>query len=78
VVEFDWDEANRGHIARHRVLSEECEQALAAPIVTVPGLYTAEPRWKTTGAVRGRRLEVIWTLRNDRIRVVTAYWRSRK
>ena len=27
-IEFDWDEANIGHVARHRVLPEEAEQAV--------------------------------------------------
>jgi uncharacterized DUF497 family protein len=27
-LEFDWDEANRKHIARHAVTPEEVEQAL--------------------------------------------------
>jgi len=26
-MEFDWDAANMGHIARHGVTSEECEEA---------------------------------------------------
>ena len=25
-IEFDWDEANPGHVARHRVLPDEAEQ----------------------------------------------------
>lgn len=25
-IEFDWDEANIGHLARHKVLPEEAEQ----------------------------------------------------
>ena len=27
-IEFDWDEANIGHVARHRVLPEEAEQVI--------------------------------------------------
>jgi uncharacterized DUF497 family protein len=78
VVAFDWDDANRNHIARHGVLPEDCERAMAEPVVTVPGLETGEPRWKTTGMSKRRPLEVIWTLRGDRYRVVTAYWKTRK
>ena len=31
-IEFDWDEANIGHVARHKVLPDEAEQV----IVNVP------------------------------------------
>jgi uncharacterized DUF497 family protein len=59
---FDWDDANRKHVARHDVTPEDCEAAMAGQIVTVPELHRAtEPRWKTTGYVNDRRLEVIWT-----------------
>ena len=27
-IEFDWDEENIGHVARHRVLPEEAEQVI--------------------------------------------------
>jgi uncharacterized protein len=27
-IEFDWDEANIGHLARHSVLPEEAEQVI--------------------------------------------------
>jgi len=27
-IEFDWDEANIGHVARHSVLPEEAEQVI--------------------------------------------------
>jgi hypothetical protein len=27
-IEFDWDEANIGHLARHNVLPEEAEQVV--------------------------------------------------
>ena len=28
-IEFDWDEANIGHLARHSVLPEEAEQVIS-------------------------------------------------
>ena len=75
---FDWDDANRSHIARHDVAPEDCEAAMADSVLTVPGLAGDEPRWKTTGLAKGRRLEVVWTLRRGRYRVVTAYWKGGK
>lgn len=76
---FDWDDANRNHIARHGVTPEDCEEAIAQELLTVPEPdRTDEARWKTIGHVKDRRLDVIWTLRGERRRVVTAYWRHRK
>jgi hypothetical protein len=31
-IEFDWDEANIGHMARHRVLPEEAESKSSSMI----------------------------------------------
>jgi uncharacterized DUF497 family protein len=78
VLEFEWDNANRNHIAQHGVTSEQCELVMRHPVVTQPGRDATELRWKTTGFADGRRLEVVWTLRGERIRVVTAYWKGRK
>jgi uncharacterized DUF497 family protein len=75
---FQWDAGNREHIKRHGVTPKECETAMSDAVATAPSLETNEPRWKTIGVVHGRRLAVIWTPRNEAIRVVTAYWQSRK
>jgi uncharacterized DUF497 family protein len=78
-MEFEWDDANRAHIALHDVTPEDCEAAFASQLGTRPGNeMEEEPRWKTTGIVNNRRLEAVWTIRNGRRRVVTAYWRSWK
>ena len=74
---FDWDRGNISHIARHGVTPRQCEAAMENAIVTVPGNQSYEPRWKTTGVAEGSRLDVIWTLRGDRVRVVTAYWKGK-
>ena len=78
VMTFDWDEANRSHIARHGVTPADCEEAIAAVIEIVPGIDSEEARWKTTGIAKGRRLEVVWTIRRNQYRVVTAYWKGSK
>jgi uncharacterized DUF497 family protein len=78
VLEFEWDDANRRHIASHGVTPEDCETAMSNAVGTVPGRGAGELRWKTTGITGGRRLDVVWTLRGEHIRVVTAYWKGRK
>jgi uncharacterized DUF497 family protein len=72
---FDWDDANRTHIARHRVTPAEAEQVIHNnPIdLTVQGC-DGEDRILQVGATdKGRVLLVVTTWRNDKIRVVTAH-----
>jgi hypothetical protein len=73
--QFDWDEANVGHIARHGVTPEEAEQVISGdPLVIGSNLYNGELRTVCLGRTgAGRPLTVVHTIRNQRIRVVTAY-----
>jgi hypothetical protein len=40
VPEFDWDAANRGHIALHDVTQEEAEQAITDPYAILLEIQT--------------------------------------
>jgi len=73
-IEFDWDRANIRHIARHRVRPEEAEQALRNhPFDLEYQVVGGEQRWTSLGQTDGLRiLLVVWTLRGDVVRVVTA------
>ena len=72
---FDWDAANLGHIARHKVRQGEAEEALSS--------YTIELGWQTHEdedrfvqvgqTAAGRILTVITTWREEKLRVVTAF-----
>jgi len=74
-IEFDWDEPNIGHVARHSVLPEEAEQViLNVPVDLGMTIVEGEERYLNLGAtVRGRVLLVVTTWREDRVRVVTAF-----
>lgn len=74
-IEFDWDEANIGHLARHSVLPEEAEQViLNDPVDLGMEIVEGEERYLNLGAtVHGRVLLVVTTWREDRVRVVTAF-----
>lgn len=74
-IEFDWDEANIGHVARHGVLPEEAEQViLNNPIDLGMEIVEGEERYLNLGAtVQHRILLVVSTWRDDRVRVVTAF-----
>ena len=55
-IEFDWDEANIGHVARHSVLPEEAEQViLNDPVDLGMEIVEGEERYLNLGAtVQGR------------------------
>jgi len=69
-IEFDWDEANIGHVARHSVLPEEAEQViLNDPVDVGMEIVEGEERYLNLGAtVQGRVLLVVTTWREDRTR----------
>jgi uncharacterized DUF497 family protein len=74
-IEFDGDEANIGHVARHSVLPEEAEQViLNDPVDLGMEIVAGEERHLNLGATRqGRVLLVVTTWLEDRVRVVTAF-----
>ena len=77
--EFDWDEANLRHIARHRVRPEEVEQVFSNdPMIVGAQDDQQEERSLCFGRTNaGKFFTVIYTERKGKIRVVTAYWMTR-
>jgi uncharacterized DUF497 family protein len=74
-MEFDWDAANREHIARHGISKEECEQAYTnAPLVIEHQIRMGEERRLCLGETpAGRLLTFVVTERSGKIRFITAY-----
>ena len=80
---FDWDEWNAPKIwEKHAVSQAECEQVFFnEPIVVGEDVKhsSAEPRYYVLGGTdKGRKLFLVFTLRGDRIRVITARDMGRK
>jgi hypothetical protein len=73
--QFEWDERNVGHIALHDVTPDEVEQVIANdPISLEVVIRKGERRTVCAGWTdSGRVLKVVYTVRNGRIRVVTAH-----
>jgi len=72
---FDWDLANIGHIGDHDVTPEEAEEAILGDSVEMDFDEEEgdEERWTYLGETRfGRILHVVITMRDEKIRVVTA------
>jgi uncharacterized protein len=78
---FEWDDprderGNTRHVARHGVTPAQAEQALSDPDgFDAPTYPTAtEERYAYVGATEaGRILFVVYTERDERIRIITAY-----
>jgi len=77
---FEWDEANTTHISRHKVTPEEAEQVLLGASLPIEAEErSGEERHTELGnTAAGRLLVVVWTWRQERIRVVTAFPANRK
>ncbi|HZL26923.1 MAG TPA: BrnT family toxin [Acidobacteriaceae bacterium] len=75
MLEFDWDEENVRHLARHGVTISEAEYALENPTLELDyQIVNEEERFVEVGATaRGRVLELVTTFRGWKTRVVTAY-----
>jgi uncharacterized DUF497 family protein len=78
-LSFDWDEANKSHIAAHAVTPSEVEQAYANdPMDLDFRIVDGEDRYTILGHTnRFRVLVVALTVREGAIRPVTAFDASR-
>lgn len=73
---FDWDDANILHLAEHNVSPEEAEEVILSDTLEMGfhGSELGEGRWSYIGeTLRGRVLQVVVTMRGERIRAVTAF-----
>jgi uncharacterized protein len=72
---FDWDLHNVGHVARHNVEPAEVEEAVGQPHTIISARdVDGEKRWKLFGtSAAGRYLVVVFTIRENRLRPVTAH-----
>lgn len=73
-MEFDWDAANKKHIARHGITPQQAEEAvLIEPLVADVQQHESEERVLCFGRTRqGRPLTILYTERRGRVRIVTA------
>ncbi len=74
-IEFDWDGENRKHLAAHKVAPAEFEELLNNnPLDLNYELIDREERYRSVGLTNGGRLlSVAWTIRNGKVRAITAF-----
>ena len=79
-LSFDWDEVNIQHLARHGVTRVEFEQAMwNDPILFDYENVDGEDRWTGLGSTNDWRVLVVaFTIREGRIRAVTAFQATKK
>src|SRR5687767_4096397 len=80
---FDWDENNREkNWEKHQVLASECEEVffnLPLLLQADPAHSQKEPRYYVLGhTIADRRLFIAFTVREDKIRVISARDMSKK
>ena len=75
MVEFDWDEHNTKHLAAHEVTPAEFEQVMNnEPLDLGCDVIDDEQRFRSVGiSDSGRLLLVVWTVRGEMVRAVTAF-----
>lgn len=83
ITEFEWDSGNLGHIKKHNVVYEECEQIFINHehlLIFKDNKHSIyEERFKIFGKTTlGRNLALVITLRRNRIRVVMARDQNKK
>jgi len=82
IIGFDWDEGNLEHIKKHNVEAKECEGVfLNVPLLVLKDEIHSrlEERLQALGLTKGGRLLFIaFTVRNEKIRVISARDQNKK
>ncbi|QWR78923.1 BrnT family toxin [Candidatus Magnetomonas plexicatena] len=70
---FEWSEEKRLKVLKERKLDFIDAQLLfdGRSLNTVPSPRDTEERWLSVGEINGRLIAVVWTKRDDAIRIIT-------
>ena len=76
-LDFDWDEANRNHLARHDVTADEAEEAILGDPLDIEMQRAeggGEERLLHIGeTAKDRILQLMTTWRGGKVRVISAW-----
>jgi uncharacterized DUF497 family protein len=74
-VDFDWDNENEGHLAKHGISRSNAEDVLNGDHIFLEyQMEGNEERWSAIGMTRtGRILNIVFALRGDAIRPITGW-----
>lgn len=78
--DFDWDDANVKHLARHKIKRAELEEVFANdPAILDHQVLDEEERWSAVGSTNSLRvLVIVFTFRGERVRPITAWQADRR
>jgi len=73
--EFDWDDQNAGHLAKHSISRSDAEDVLTGNHILLEyQMEENEQRWVAVGATRtGRILSIVFAVRREAIRPITGW-----
>ena len=72
-MQFEWDERkNQANIAKHGIDFEDAATIFDAPHIVKRSDSHKEERWLATGEVEGRKITVVYTMRWERLRIISA------
>lgn len=73
--EFDWDDQNEAHLAKHSISRSDAEDVLTGNHILVEYQTEGnEQRWIVVGATRsGRILNIVFAVRREAIRPITGW-----
>lgn len=73
--EFDWDEHNQRHLAKHGISRFDAEDVLSGNHILLEyQMEGGEHRWIAVGATRtGRILSIVFAFRSEAIRPITGW-----
>jgi uncharacterized DUF497 family protein len=74
-LEFDWDEHNERHLAKHGISRLDAEDILSGDHILLEYQTQGdEERWVAVGITRaGRILNVVFAVRDDAVRPITGW-----
>ena len=74
-LEFDWDEQNETHIAKHGISRSDAEDVLSGHHILLEyQMEGNEQRWVDVGATRtGRILNVVFAVRGETVHPITGW-----
>ena len=77
---FDWDEGNKQKsFTKHNVSIKEAEEVFnSQPFIVLRTAYLNEERFQMFGESKHRLLTIIFTIRKNRIRIISARDMSKK
>lgn len=76
--EFEWDPAkNESNLEKHGIDFEDAIGIFASPIVLFRSDRGGEVRWVAVGMLEGREIAVVYSIRDERYRIISAR-RARK